>query len=246
MSLHIEVDELLGAYALGAVSKREATAVREHVAGCLECSANLERLVAVAAVLPLAVDQVEPPASLRRRVLADVNSEGPGKIISLPPPSRRGEGPTRIVSLRDIAWRRRRWLPGAAAAAVIVGLLSWNVMLQQQISRPAPATVAVATGSLTDARNARLGTITYVARDQVALVSLHSLRTPSAGRIYELWLIGAGGHPQPAGRFTPEADGTKLLLVQHQMGPKDQIAVTEEPLAGSAAPTSNAIITGHI
>jgi anti-sigma-K factor RskA len=99
---------------------------------------------------------------------------------------------------------------------------------------------------MTDARTERLGTITYLAHNRVALVSLHSLQTPSAGRIYELWLIGINGHAQPAGLFTPETDGTKLLLVPRQIGPGDTIAVTDEPLAGSQAPTSPPMITGHI
>jgi anti-sigma-K factor RskA len=253
MSRHIEVDELLGAYALGAVSEQEATTVREHVAGCLECSSNLQRLAAVASVLPLAVEPVEPPASLRRRVMAEVNgevgAETLGNVLELPPAWRRPKVARRLPGLRPREiWRHgRRWVPGAVAAVVIAGLLSWNVILQRQLSSPGIAPAAgVATGSLTDARSTRVGTVTYLPQSRVAVVSLHSLRKPSVGRAYEMWLIPSGGHPQPAGLFTPEADGSKLLLVPHPIGPRDTIAVTEEPLGGSDGPTSVPFITGHI
>ena len=250
MSRHSTVDELLGAYALGAVSEGEAIIVRDHVATCADCSSNLQRLAAVAAVLPLAVEQVEPPASLRRRLMARVNAEADAKILNLPPtPTGTGVAPD-VDDLRvRRLWRQPRpWVPGAVAAAFIATLLAWNVALQQQLTNPghAPAANSVATGTMTDARNQRLGTITYLAQDRVAVVSLHSLQAPSAGRVYELWLIEANGHARPAGLFAPEADGTKLLLVPRQIGPKDMIAVTDEPLTGSQGPTSPPIITGHI
>jgi anti-sigma-K factor RskA len=250
MSRHLEVDDLLGAYALGAVSPREATTVREHVTSCLDCSSTLRRLAAVAAVLPLAVDEVTPPASLRGRLMAEVDGEGGSRVGELRSPVGRGGITGRLGNFRlpALVSQPRRWLPGAMAAALIAGLLSWNLALQQELhsSGHAPGVSTVATGALTDARNARRGTITSVARGQAALVSLHSLPTPAAGRVYELWLIPAGGLPQPAGLFTPEANGTKLLLVPHRVGPKDIIAITEEPEPGSAAPTSAPMITGHI
>jgi hypothetical protein len=253
MSRHVEVDELLGAYALGAVSELEATTVREHLAGCLECSSNLQRLAAVAAVLPLAVDQVEPPASLRRRVMAEVNGEAepesPGKVLELPPIRRRRDVSRGLpdLRLREVVRQGRQWAPGAVAAVVIAGLLSWNLILQQRPPSPARDAGAggVAIGVMVDAHKGRLGTITYLAQGKVAVVSLHSLRSPSAGRVFELWLIRDGGRPQPAGLFTPEADGTKVLLVPHPVGSRDTIAVTEEPAAGSDAPTSIPMITGH-
>ncbi len=64
------VDELAGAFALGALSADEAAAVAEHLRGCPRDHAELRRLIEVAEVLPLTVDPVPPSPALRARLMA--------------------------------------------------------------------------------------------------------------------------------------------------------------------------------
>src|SRR5690349_18999292 len=64
-----EIDELAGALALSAVPEEEAAEVYEHLATCLEQHRLIAELIDVVQVLPLAVEDVEPPSSLRGRLL---------------------------------------------------------------------------------------------------------------------------------------------------------------------------------
>jgi hypothetical protein len=248
MNMHVEVDELLAPYALDAVTEAEAEFVRAHLRDCADCAATLARLSAVTAALPLAADQVVPPASLRGRLLAEVDS-GERQDLPMANPAARLHLGRRVADLRmrELISRPRRWVPAAAVAAVIVGLVAWNVNLQGRLASPDhAATNAAVSGTMSDLHRSSVGTVTYIAADHVAVVSLHSLSNPSAGRIYELWVIGRNATPKPAGLFAPEADGTRMLLVPHVLNPGDTIAVTDEPMAGSQAPTTTPFITGHV
>jgi hypothetical protein len=248
VSMHVEVDELLAPYALDAVGEAEAELVRAHLLDCAACSATLARLTAVTAALPLAVEQVAPPASLRSRLLAEVDGGVRHKLLPRPNPAARFHLGRRVADMRlqELISRPRRWVPAAAVAAVIAALVAWNVNLQGQLASPGHGAAAIVTATMSDLHSASAGTVTYIAADHVAVVSLRSLHSPSAGRIYELWVIGRNANPQPAGLFSPGADGSKLLLVRHVLNPGDTIAVTDEPTAGSQAPTTTPFITGHI
>jgi hypothetical protein len=68
-----EVEELLEAYALGALEPGERADVERHLAGCPECRARVRELEAAAHRLPQALAAASPlelPAHLERRVLA--------------------------------------------------------------------------------------------------------------------------------------------------------------------------------
>src|SRR5712691_1788295 len=65
-----EIEELAGALALRAVPDEEAAEVYEHLATCPEAHRLVGELMEVVQFLPLAVDDVEPPRSLRSGLLA--------------------------------------------------------------------------------------------------------------------------------------------------------------------------------
>ena len=67
----------------------------------------------------------------------------------------------------------------------------------------------------------------------------HNLGTPKAGRTYQLWLVTPTAKIS-AGTFKPGADGHALVRATYAL-PKDAlaaVAVTDEPEAGSAQPTT--------
>ena len=69
---HGAYQDLLGAYALGAVTEDEARAVAAHVATCAACGTELAQLRAAAQALPLALEDREPSPILRYRIQAAV------------------------------------------------------------------------------------------------------------------------------------------------------------------------------
>ena len=67
----------------------------------------------------------------------------------------------------------------------------------------------------------------------------HHLPAPKAGRTYQLWLVTPTAKIS-AGTFTPDAAGRAIVRASYVL-PKDglsAIAVTDEPAAGSAQPTT--------
>jgi hypothetical protein len=70
----------------------------------------------------------------------------------------------------------------------------------------------------------------------------------SSGRTYEMWVIGKGGAPRPAGLFDAAPDGSALHMLP---GPLDAaslgaVAVSVEPRNGSPAPTTTPIIVAML
>jgi len=64
-------------YLTNALSDGESRSFEAHAAACGRCRADLEYLGDVATVLPLAVEPVDPPPSLRGRILAAARATKP-------------------------------------------------------------------------------------------------------------------------------------------------------------------------
>jgi len=64
-----EFEELSGAYALDAVTSEEHEAARAHLALCASCTRQYQELRSVVALLALCVPPVDPPGSLKKRIL---------------------------------------------------------------------------------------------------------------------------------------------------------------------------------
>jgi anti-sigma-K factor RskA len=74
------------------------------------------------------------------------------------------------------------------------------------------------------------------------------LAKPPTGRAYEIWVIGASKRPVPAGVFQPGPDGSAVVSLPRveETARPATFAVTEEPAAGSAAPTSPILLAGAV
>lgn len=250
MSDHAEAQELLAPYALGAVSSGEAMHVRSHLPDCGICREDLARLSEVVSALPLAVDEVQPPPRLKQRILgtALADAAAASRFAGAETPDRLAADIIRLPRdrLRRTWSRVPGWVPVAAAAAAFAILLTWNAQLQTQVNRSRePAAASVAMAPMTSRAGVQVGEITYLAQQRVALVSLHGMAAPAAGRTYELWVLDARGNASAAGTFLPDGDGSKLLVVAQDLAHKS-IAVSDEPGGGSPQPTTSPLITGRI
>ncbi len=70
-----QLEELAGAYALGALPSVEATKVAAHLESC-DRHAELPERQSVAASLALAAEEVAPPPTLKSRLMAAIEAEG--------------------------------------------------------------------------------------------------------------------------------------------------------------------------
>ncbi|HEX5415581.1 MAG TPA: anti-sigma factor, partial [Chloroflexota bacterium] len=200
-------DDLIAAYALDALSEDEQARVRAHLAVCESCRQAAAEFAQVVEVLPVALaHEPGPRPDLRDRIIASSQA-----TPQLPPEVKPMVAiPRPVERPRRSGWSRfGGWLAAAALFLISLGLGAWNVSLQQQIQalqRPVAQVSLVATADGGGA-SGRLA----LATDQPSVLSVRNLPPPESGRVYEAWVINAGG-PLPAGTFVTTPDGQGSVL----------------------------------
>jgi anti-sigma-K factor RskA len=222
---NIDIRDLLAAVALGAATPEEEARVEAAVKADAGLAEELAGLRAASSTLALNVPQLEPPPSLKMRLMDEVRAEA---VVVPTPPARRRSRP-RFAFLRPAPWPAF-----AAVAAVAVGLLVWNISLQSS-SDPASELRSIALRGTEAAPDIR-GRALFVADEDTAVVSLASLPPLDAGEGYELWVI-RDGKPASAG-FLSMSEGREAVIAVNGVRGADALAVTPEPLTNTTAPTS--------
>jgi hypothetical protein len=117
---HEQVQELIDAYALGAVTGDEAKAIEEHVAGCITCWEELQAAQRTAGLVALSVPLQDVPERVGERIMAEAAKSVP----------RKSEGSFLPGFLSSINFgRASTGIFGTAAA----GLLAFAVFTQMQV-----------------------------------------------------------------------------------------------------------------
>lgn len=151
-----DVRDLAAGFVLGALDAAEDAAVRAQMADCPDVHAEIVELGGVLPYLAETLDPVEPPATLRERLLAAA-AAGPTRVAVAPadattPTASSGPAPVAPVAPaapaptpfpaatereRRVAARSDRfgtWALRIAAVLAIVVLGAWNLQLQSRLS----------------------------------------------------------------------------------------------------------------
>jgi anti-sigma-K factor RskA len=247
-----DLHTLTGAYAANALDDVERRAFEQHLDDCPSCAAETRELCETASRLAAATI-VTPRPALKADVLARIET-----VRQLPPPvdvtADAGAGSDRSAGARP--GRRSvpaRWLVAVAAAALVAALASVPTALHYRgearesaaltatvnrvLAAPDALTVS-ATG--TPWQGARL--VASPSRNEAVLLA-GGVPSPGAGRTYELWVIGRGGTPRPAGTFEPGPDARVTRPMAADMTDATAIAVTVEPAGGVDKPTGSPVAT---
>jgi anti-sigma-K factor RskA len=243
-------DDLLPAYALGALDGEDLRELEQHLAmGCDECRRQIHRWERDLEALAESVDPVEPSETTRARVL---------KLASAAPIQRRP--PWRLIA--------------AAAAVALIAIGLWKIVDLQGEVRDRSREVAILHRELLayreEVRQARqalqvlaapgvqsvvlagLGPTpgaaghTYVnPQSRDALFYAFNLPPLARDKTYQLWFIAAG-KPVSAGTFAVDPRGTGTVLVDRVSDVKyiDAWAVTIEPQGGVPQPTGPMVLKG--
>jgi len=142
---HDDVRDLAAGFVLGALAPEEEAAVRDHLASCPEPHPEVEELGGVVPYLAESLEPVEPPASLRARILAAAAAERPAPVdataaapLAAPAPSAPAPVPFPTAAERTVrAARPSRlgtWAMGIAAILVVAVLGAWNLQLQGRLN----------------------------------------------------------------------------------------------------------------
>jgi anti-sigma-K factor RskA len=246
MSEHEELENLVAAWVLGALDADEADAVRVHVEGCASCREMTIRLRRVTGALPLQVDEIAPPARLRERVLA---AAAASRGASAAPIQIRPRRPHAAAMPRPLLLRLGARVPAYAAAAAVVVALAIGLLAGTLVNRGTTPSSPVARFTLAGHQSlAAAGAMVIdLKSDGIVLIDFKGMPALPAGKVYEVWLINAGGHADPAGVFVPDSNGSKVVLVNRSLSGYTVMAVTTEVGPdGTNAPTQQPQLYGNV
>jgi anti-sigma-K factor RskA len=253
MNVHEQFADDLSLYALGALVGEDRLALERHLEECPACRHEVEQLRGDWALLGLSASGPEPLLHCRARLMAAIADEPRRTQVHLPK--------------RKTLWSVLEW--GAAVVALVVlvlllrentdlkkrleGLQAHSINQQQQLVQ---AKELIATLTSADALHFTLvagkippqpqGKAIYVRSTGTLVFLASNMPKLPPQQIYELWLIPTTGAPIPAGVFRPDTHGSAALIkppLPAGVQPTT-FAITVEPSAGSAAPTSTPIMVG--
>jgi len=219
-----EVEELIGAYALGALPVETLTDIGEHLVSCAN-HPEAAGLKAVAASLAFAAAEQEPPPALKTRLMTAVR----GETAEAPPAVERGGFFDRLRR-----WKPARAVPYALAGALAVVVAALVVTNAGDSDDTQPATVALA-----GANNAQ--GVLHVLEDGVVVLQADGLEPLDSDQTYQVWAISSG-QPTSIGLLGPASEGEVLQAMRADLSAVDAVAVTVEPAGGSVAPTGDRVL----
>ena len=262
---HNEIQNLLGAFALHAVSTDEAALVEEHLRGCPSCAEEVAGHQEVAAALAHSYEA--PPDGLWSRILDGLDGDPAEREVVMPDELSRvlelndrraspDHGKAAHTSNRDLKDRAssRRWPIFAAAAALVVAVLG-GVALDQRsridelenVAAPSIDEVADAAASEPDSRTVELvggdgvRVEVVIATNGNSYLLGNALPTLADDRTYQLWGIN-GAQIISLGVFGPEP-GVAAFTMPSGTG---TLAVTNEKAGGVVQSSQDPIAAGAV
>ncbi len=245
---HERFEDLKEAYVLNALSEAERREFEEYLAQHPERQAEIAELSGIAGLLALSPAEHDPPQELRRSIMNAVRSEARS-----PQPPRR----SLVEYLRAVIGVRRLAL--GTAVIVLVGLLSWNAVLQREIQD-----LQNRNSNLLGQNQSLQGQVAHlkaykmqtagIAKDASAevirtkngrlIVAVQNLPRTPRNKTYQLWTI-KDNKPRPAGLFEPSGN-VVAAPVKNFVSGTEVVAVTVEPAKGSRKPTTKPILTAKL
>lgn len=225
--------DLAAPYVLDALDDDERARFEAHVATCPECARLVADLRPTVARLA-AGSEVEPPARMRAAVMAGIDAEAAG--------SGDAAGSAPVISLES---RRRRMAIAASAAVGIAAVALAAVLTSGILASGDPVDEILADGDSTeisvDSDVVVGGRVVFSPERNQAVFTAAELPAVAGDETYELWLIGDTS-AVPAGLFTPDEDGSAVVLVDGEVTPGLTLGLTVEPAGGSTTPTGDVIV----
>jgi anti-sigma-K factor RskA len=248
--------ESLPAFALGALDTDEARSVIAHVAACPSCRDDVELWAVIVALLPYMATPSDPPAHIKRRLFALVDTAAAPGTGTRP---RMGAG--------------RRWVNmlagGGVALALVFGLLFIDMrqradMFATQIAERDQAIKRIQTlvdqehqqllfvsgalpRQLTGRQPAAVATMFMQPGQRHALLVVRGLKPAQEGKVYQLWFAMAD-KPVSAASFTVGPDGMAMVLIDTP-APVDaysQVMITVEQAGGSQTPSDEIVFQAKL
>ena len=242
MANELHVYDQIPAYALGCLDDGESQTVATHMASCAECQAALFDYQEVVGQMAYTVPQVDPPASLKAALMAQIQAGQPASPAPMPRKS----------------WRETLWdffprlTPAWAVASlaligflVISNLFLWNQVRDLRLRQDESMVVVAlngtemtpqSSGSIVISRDGKYGTLVV---DQLPVLD--------ESQQYQLWLI-KDGQRTSGGAFSVNKHGYGSMEIwsRQPLGSYGSFGITIEPFGGSPGPTGDKVLGGDL
>lgn len=243
--------ELAEIYALDAVSDDERAMIDDYIKDAPEGPEFLERVRQARETLAVSfAPEEEPPAALFDTIMDRITQDAVTQPVAEPAAPAVSE--TAVDDLtaarakreeRQRAGSARRWIAGAAAAAVIalggIGVGTYvsaqndpvNQVLQAQDVQKKSAAVP----------GGGTATISASSAKDSFVVLMDGVAPAPDGKVYQLWTLPKDGSaPVPQG--TMDAQTLSKPAVVKGLSSASSVAITVEPTGGSTAPTTEPVL----
>jgi anti-sigma-K factor RskA len=232
----------VAAYVLGALDPEEAAAVERHLESCARCQAGLRWAMPAINALPEAVEQVEPPSSLRTKLLNEAKRDAAARARAA---AAEEGGP---------GARLTEWLRGSRSRPLVLSPAFGLLVIAMAVVAIAGYQVGTSgsgdggsTGSepvTTFKAGKAPGVVAKVLRegDGGGTLRLANVAPLDYNRVLEAW-VQRGEKVMPVrALFVPDEEGRATALLPDMKG-VSAVMVTIEPRGGSEEPTSTPIAT---
>jgi anti-sigma-K factor RskA len=230
-------DEQIELYVLGLLDEGETAAIERLLRENPAARQRARELRDVVSVLAFDAEPIAPSPGLKARIMDTVRADPTPELVAPAPPTSLAERRERGAA------RWAPWLVAAVLAIALAGSLVWNAQLRSDLdAQPETATYAVAGSGPAEGV---AGTLIVVGDEDNAILNLAGLDALPSDRAYQVWLI-ADGAPVPNVTFVPNDAGVATVSVPGEIADYSTLAITIEPVAGSAAPTTDPIIVSDL
>jgi anti-sigma-K factor RskA len=232
---HMPWEDERAAYLLDALDDRERIEFETHLVGCDRCRAELRWLQPAVDVLPACVEQLEPPAELRNRILGAIEADAG------PEAARRNSRP----APRQTFWSRissRTALTGLATVVALAIGIAGGYALSDDSDDSANVATTIPVEPTAPAIRA---TADIVQHNDTYTLDVSHMPELRSGDVYQVWMRN-GKQLEPSTLFVLSRDGTAHIVLPSQTGAADEMLVTREPSGGSQEPTSAPLVSATI
>jgi hypothetical protein len=268
VTTHDQFRELIEAYALGSLDSPDRTLIEAHLAsGCADCVKALEEARWLVSQLAHLAPTAEPSDMLKGRLLQTVRAEaadGPVRqetvhgtaipwwlwagvaallLFSVYSASNEQRLRSTVANLQQQAEAQRAERQKLEEQLRVAKLQAHEAMIWMD-----PKSKKI----MLPPKDPNMPQLEAMWHPELGLcVRGWKVPAPGDNRVLQLWLIPkkAGGKPMPSVTFWPDASGTFSAMVENPpdaMSATQALAVTEEPIGGSAQPTSAPMWVGGV
>ncbi|MGD8426053.1 MAG: anti-sigma factor [Balneolaceae bacterium] len=264
-------EELCASYVLNALDENDRREFEYMLAQATDEELDLyQRLSSTANQLAFTIEPNEPPESLKKRVMAQIQTGGTDKSTATGSPSK-------LKEESGFEWQSFAVAASFALLIVTLSLIFYSFNLRSQISKKeslldSKETVIVQLKNELQKKNEMLsilgaqdidmilmagmdanpngyGKVIWDPENQQALLQVSNLPPVPKDKTYQLWLI-KDNKPVSAGVFATENNGDNFFKIEKMAKTDKQsanaFAVTLEPKGGVPQPTGDMYLMGNM